>query len=88
MSKPITTWRAAAAILGICEDTLCKRRKLHRCRLPHPHWRDEDAVWEWYNRLMAPPEEPVRPTPQPKRSRNAPRELTRETTLEELLTEG
>lgn len=62
---PVTSWRAAAAVLGISEDTLVR----HRQRAgddSRPWWSSPDAVREWWAELHA-----SKPEPRPGRKRKA-----------------
>jgi hypothetical protein len=62
----IRTWRKAAAILGMDENTLWSHRKQHGDTMPTPPWfADEQAVIDWYQAMRAPT--PAEPPSAPKR---------------------
>lgn len=66
----VRTWRAAARILGISEDTLARHRRFHGDRTVRPWWLTDDEVVAWYRALIAPPPEPPAPAPKPRRKRD------------------
>jgi hypothetical protein len=69
VNEPITTWEAAAQVLGISYATLWRRRKEFASRDPfdRAHFRDADEVWAWWRALTARPEKPA-PKPRTKRA--------------------
>jgi hypothetical protein len=73
-SHRVRTWRRAAEILGMDENTLKRHRDEHGCKMRRPFWRSEEAVLEWYETMIAPPEPPPKPSrkqaePKPVRGR-------------------
>jgi hypothetical protein len=62
---PITTWKAAARVLGISEDTLSQRRKTAGDRT-HPWWSSADATRVWFESLKE-----ARPSPKAPRRNKA-----------------
>lgn len=58
MSKAIPTWREAAKVLGLSEDTVWRQRKAKGDTFVPP-FRDEDELWRWWRALKAP--EPPKP---------------------------
>ena len=64
----VRTWRGAAEILGMSEDTLARHRRSHGDRTLRPWWRDHEAVISWYEALIAPPSQPE---PQRRRPRQS-----------------
>jgi hypothetical protein len=48
--EPITTWKAAARVLGISEDTLSQRRRAAGDR-SRPWWSNADATRAWFEAL-------------------------------------
>lgn len=69
MTRTIRTWRAAARILGMSEDTLQRHRRAHGDRTVRPWWLTADEVIAWYRALIAAPPDPPPPAPKPKRKR-------------------
>lgn len=54
MSEAITSWRAAAAVLGVSYDTLWRRRKKRGDTMETPWWASADEVRTWWRALIAP----------------------------------
>lgn len=52
-SFPITTWRGAARVLGVSEDTLARKRAAAGDDTP-PYFADEASARAWYTALVAP----------------------------------
>lgn len=50
---PLTTWRAIAAVIGVSEDTLSRRRADAADRTA-PYFVDTEAAQRWYRELIAP----------------------------------
>lgn len=61
MSAPVATFRAAAAVLGMSEDTLKRHRNKYGDQTKEPRWKDEAEVWAWYRAMTAPRPVPERP---------------------------
>jgi hypothetical protein len=60
---PVKTWRAAAQILDIDEDTLGRKRKRLGDKTRVPWWENEEAVISWWKALIAPLPDPPAPKP-------------------------
>lgn len=78
----VRTWREAARILSMDEDTLSRHRKRWHDDTPTPPWfRDADEVIAWYRALRAPTPQPA-PTPRRRSDEGAidPRDVARELT--------
>jgi hypothetical protein len=79
----ITTWRAAAAALGISYDTLWRMRRKKNDRTETPWWQSREELIAWWKALIAPPAPPpprkpasrVRTLPGPLNARAKVREL-------------
>lgn len=54
VEAPVTTWRNAALLLGVSEDTLKRRREQAGVRA-RPWWPNGQALREWWVQLSAPP---------------------------------
>ncbi len=65
---PIATWRAAAAVLGVSEDTVGRRR---RARDPERqcYFRDEEELVAWWRTVDGPPTAPRRRSSAKRRGR-------------------
>ncbi len=57
--SPVTSWRAAAAVLGISDDTV-HRARARAGDTSRPWWSGPDAVREWWAAMSAPKQEPVK----------------------------
>lgn len=51
--QPITSWKAAAAALGVSEDTLSRRRR-ERDPAARPYFDNADDLRAWWKALIAP----------------------------------
>ncbi len=83
-SNPITSWRHAADILGLHEDTLRAHRKRHHASLTKPWWASADDVHTWYRDLTRPTTTARR---SPRRSKPRSSSSVKGTTLADLRAE-
>jgi hypothetical protein len=60
---PITSWRGAATVLGLSEDTVARHRRRLRCTRTLAWWRSDDDVVRWWLALHEKPERPTRTRP-------------------------
>lgn len=65
-NAPVTSWRAAAAALGISEDTIHRRRREIGDDRKKPYFDDIAAVRRWYARALGGGPSPA-PTSRPSR---------------------
>ena len=75
VSRPITSWRAAADVLGVSEDTLKRHRKaagLPMRAAKRPWFASADEVIAWYRTLRPAPETASTPAPTRRRRTTAP----------------
>ena len=49
---PVSGWKQAADLLGMSRWTLWSHRRQHGDRTVTPRWRDADALWRWYDRMV------------------------------------
>jgi hypothetical protein len=52
-ARPLTSWRAVAAALGVSEDTVLRRRRAVR-DASAPWFRDADAAIAWWQKVRTP----------------------------------